>query len=309
MQRQLLAGLVHQLTERQARVAQTPLQGTRAERQGAGDGFQIRPLFGQLPRQFQACLIDHAMALAEFAEQTVGVGVEHALHLSIGLAQGHTEQPSGENQRIVRLPEQHRAAKDTLVLGGIGRRRVLEAHFGRGDVQAADPASEADPAGQGFFAHLALLLGQQWLPAVRDQRLAARPLRLVVEPDQAQIAHQSGVASLSMQGVGQGGAAHDQIAQHTVITRPYGFTQVQAQAVVTTRPHAFTEQHQVGTGGDTLIALKQYLRRQLGMGKQHLRGHPQALQVIDQSLQIGHRHRAGENRGIVHRGSSLLATC
>lgn len=71
------------------------------------------------------------MTLVELAEQTVGVGIEQLAQLRIGLAQRRGQQAFGEHQGIVGLTEQHRAAEDALVLGGIGRRRVLEAHFGR----------------------------------------------------------------------------------------------------------------------------------------------------------------------------------
>ena len=79
---------------------------------------------------------------------------------------------------------------------------------------------------------------------------------------------------------------------------------MQAQIRVASQAHAFAQQRQVSTGRDALIALAQGFRTELGMGEQRVGRHPLALQVFDKALQVGYRDRAGQNRGIVHRGSS-----
>ena len=306
MQHQLLAGLVEQLAERQPGLAQAPLQGARTELQAVRQQLEVGALLRQLARQFAARAVEHAVALVELAEQAVGVGVEQLAQLRVGLAQRGAQQALGKHQGVVGLTEQHRAAEDAPVLAGIGRRRVLEAHFGGRDLQTGDPAPESQPAGQGLLAVLALLLVHQRLPAVRHLRLQPRARRLLVEVDAAQVAHQRGIAGLAMQSIGQGRAAHDQVAEHAVVAGAHGLAQVQAEVGVAGQAHALAKQLQVGADGDALVALSEDRRVQLHLGQQLGAGEALALQVIEQALQVGDRDRAGGGNGDFHRDSVIF---
>ncbi|MDT4855069.1 hypothetical protein FQZ97_894080 [compost metagenome] len=120
--------------------------------------LKVRPFGGQLGGQQFTGTVQHAVALAQLAEQAFGIAVEQPAYLGVGLAQGRSQQAPGKDQGVVRLVEQHRAAEDPLVLGGVGRRRMLEAHLGGWDVQPGDPAAEGHPASQGLFGQQGALL-------------------------------------------------------------------------------------------------------------------------------------------------------
>ena len=296
MQHQLVAGLVEQPAERQAGLAQAPLQGARAEVEALRQALQVGTLLRQLARQFAAGAVEYAVALVELAEQTVGVGVEQPAQLGVGLGQRRGQQAPGEDQGVVGLAEQHRAAEDAPVLGSIGGRRMLEAHLGRRDLQAGDPAAEGQPAGQGLLAVLALLLAHQRLPAVRHLRFEPFAGRFVGQVDPAEVAHQGGVAGLAVQGIGQGRTAHDQVAEYAVVAGAHGLAQVQAEVLVAGQPHALGEQLQVGADGDALVALGEDGRAQVHPGQQRFAGEALAGEMVQQALQANVREarRAGD---------------
>lgn len=249
--------------------------------------LQIGARLWQLPGQFQARAIEHAAALPDFSEQAISIGIEHHLHLGIGLTQGSSQQALGENQGIIGLIKQHRAAKDALVLRGIGGCRMLKAHLGRRNIQPGNPMAKGHPAGHGFLAQLTFLLGQQGLPAMCHLWLQPFTWRLVGQINLSQITHQRGVTRLAMQGIREGRAAHDQIPKHPVVTRPHRFAQVQAQLLVAGQLHTMAEQLQVSAGSHALIALGQDLRAELHALKQRVRIEPLTGEVVEQPLQVG----------------------
>lgn len=106
----------------------------------------------------------------------------------------------------------------------------------------------------------ALMLDHQRVPAVYHLGLHARPGRLFVQIDAAQVADQGGIACLAVQGVGERCAAHQQVAKHAVVAGADRLTQVQAKLLIARQAHAFGEQFQIGGGGDALITLAENRR-------------------------------------------------
>lgn len=154
----------------------------------------------------------------------------------------------------------------------------------------------------------ALLAGQR-LPAMRHLRLKPDTRGLLIQIDAAQVAHQSSVTGLPVQGIGQGRAAHDQIAEHTVVARAHGFTQVQAEIVVASQAYALAKQLQIGADRNALVALSQDARLQLHPRQKIRTGEALTIQVIQQALQVGDRYRTGDCGGGLHLRSGSFCPC
>ncbi|MND96416.1 hypothetical protein D3C80_887090 [compost metagenome] len=191
MQRQVAAGLLDQLAEAQAAIAQAPLQAGGGQFEPFGHQFQRRFALGQGQADLCPGIFDQArpvFLLTQSAnhvldqEQQVGVALGHHPPLQVGL---------GYQQRIARALEQHRRVEHPGMLLPALRPGMLEGDRARCPLIAERMAQQVERHAHGQLGVLA---------AIEDRIVA----NLVVEAVALAAVHQADQRAVLMVGKGGG---------------------------------------------------------------------------------------------------------